>query len=89
MERVLDVGSDIAGPQWVFGQSRYAVLPDGRVALAYGRDGRDRLAVLHPGDEPRELDLPYAVFRYVTAAESLLMIHWQQRSTAVWFILSY
>ena len=68
-ELVLDVGSDIAGPQWVFGQSRYAPLPDGRVAVAYGRDGRDRLAVLEPGGEPRELDLPYAVFRYVTAAD--------------------
>src|SRR3954452_1915886 len=30
-ELVLDVGSDIAGPQWVFGQSRYALLADGRV----------------------------------------------------------
>ena len=68
-ELVLDVGSDIAGPQWVFGQSRYAVLPDGRVAVAYGRDGRDRLAVLEPGGEPREFDLPYGVFRYVTAAD--------------------
>ena len=32
-------GSDIAGPQWVFGQSRFALLADGRVAFAYGRDG--------------------------------------------------
>ena len=42
----VDVGSDIAGPQWVFGQSRFALLADGRVVLAYGRDGADRLAVL-------------------------------------------
>ena len=66
-ELVLDVGSDIAGPQWVFGQSRFALLSDGRIALAYGRDGADRLAVLEPGREPRELDLPYAAFRYLTA----------------------
>ncbi|MDP5183440.1 S9 family peptidase [Blastococcus sp. BMG 814] len=66
-ELVVDVGSDIAGPQWVFGQSRYAHLADGRVVVAYGRDGRDRLAVLTPGGEPRELDLPYGTFRYVTA----------------------
>ncbi|MCZ2861039.1 S9 family peptidase [Blastococcus sp. VKM Ac-2987] len=64
---VVDVGSDIAGPQWMFGSSRYAHLPDGRVVLAYGRDGRDRLAVLTPGEEPRELDLPYGTFRFVTA----------------------
>ena len=47
----LDVGSDIAGPQWVFGQSRFALLADGRVAFAYGRDGADRLAVLEPDGE--------------------------------------
>ncbi|MGY1987274.1 prolyl oligopeptidase family serine peptidase [Blastococcus sp. SYSU DS0669] len=64
---VADVGSDIAGPQWLFGQSRYALLADGRIALAYGRAGRDRLAVLSPGGEPRELDLPYGSFRYVMA----------------------
>lgn len=67
VELVLDVGSDIGGPQWVFGGSRFALLPDGRIALAYGRDGADRLAVLSPGGEPRELDLPYGVFRYVRA----------------------
>ena len=58
VELVLDVGSDIAGPQWVFGQSRYALLGDGRVALAYRREGADRLAVLEPGRALRALDLP-------------------------------
>ncbi|WP_246063344.1 alpha/beta hydrolase family protein [Blastococcus colisei] len=66
VELVLDVGSDIAGPQWVFGQSRYALLADGRIVVAYGRDGADRLAVLEDGDL-RELDLPWGTFRYVTA----------------------
>ena len=66
-ELVLDVGTDIAGPQWVFGQSRFALLPDGRIVLAFGRAGADRLAVLDPGGELRELDIPYEVFRYVTA----------------------
>jgi dipeptidyl aminopeptidase/acylaminoacyl peptidase len=67
VELVLDVGSDIGGPQWVFGQSRYALLPDGRIVLAYGRSGADRLAVLEPGGDLRELDLPWAAFRYLTA----------------------
>ena len=58
VELVVDVGSDIAGPQWVFGQSRFALLADGRVALAYGRDGADRLAVLEADGSVRELDLP-------------------------------
>ncbi|NEK86793.1 S9 family peptidase [Blastococcus saxobsidens] len=64
---VLDVGSDIAGPQWRFDQSRFALMDDGRIALAYGRDGADRLAVLSPGGDLRELDLPYASFSFVRA----------------------
>jgi dipeptidyl aminopeptidase/acylaminoacyl peptidase len=66
-ELVVDVGGDIAGPQWVFGLSRFALLSDGRAVVAYGRDGADRLAVAEPGGELRELDVPYDVFRYVTA----------------------
>ncbi|MGY1858418.1 dipeptidyl-peptidase 5 [Modestobacter sp. SYSU DS0290] len=67
-ELVVDVGSDIAGPQWVFGQSRYALLPGGRVVLAYGRDGADRLAVREPDGALRELQLEYASFGQVRAA---------------------
>lgn len=67
VELVLDVGSDIAGPQWMFGQRRYALLDDGRIVLAFGRAGSDRLAVLAPDGDLRELDVPYGTFRYVTA----------------------
>jgi dipeptidyl aminopeptidase/acylaminoacyl peptidase len=70
VQLVLDAGCDIAGPQWVFGQSRYALLDDGRIVLAYGRAGADRLAVLRIGEPLRELELPYAVFRYVTVQGS-------------------
>ena len=73
VELVLDVGSDIGGPQWVFGQSRYALLADGRVVLAYGREGADRLAVVSADGKVRELDLPYAVYRYVTAQGSAVV----------------
>ncbi|TFV86861.1 S9 family peptidase [Blastococcus sp. CT_GayMR16] len=66
IQLVLDAGSDIAGPQWVFGQSRYALLADGRIVLAYGRAGADRLAVLEIGKPLRDLALPYAAYRYVT-----------------------
>jgi dipeptidyl aminopeptidase/acylaminoacyl peptidase len=66
-ELVVDVGGDIAGPQWVFGQSRFALLADGRVAFAYGRDGADRLAVLEADGSIRELDVPFAVFRCLQA----------------------
>ncbi|MGY1917253.1 prolyl oligopeptidase family serine peptidase [Blastococcus sp. SYSU DS0973] len=66
-ELVLDVGTDIAGPQWRFGASRFALLDDGRIVLAYGRDGVDRLAVLAADGAPRELDVPYASFAYLRA----------------------
>jgi dipeptidyl aminopeptidase/acylaminoacyl peptidase len=67
-ELVLDAGSDIAGPQWVFGQSRYALLPDGRVVVAYGRDGADRLAVVDTDGAVRELPSEYASFGQLRAA---------------------
>ncbi|HEY0126494.1 MAG TPA: S9 family peptidase [Blastococcus sp.] len=66
VELVVDLGCDIGGPQWRFGQSRYALLSDGRVVLAYGQAGADRLAVLEDGDL-RELAVPWSTFRYVTA----------------------
>lgn len=64
-ELVLDVGSDLAGPQWRFGSSRFALLTDGRIALARGRDGADRLAVLSPDGDLRELAVPQAAFSYL------------------------
>ena len=72
-ELVLGVGGDIAGPQWVFGQSRYAVLDDGRIVLAYGRAGADRLAVRDRDGSVRELELPFSVFRYVTAQDGAVV----------------
>ncbi len=65
-ELLCDPGSDMAGPQWVFGASRFAELADGRVVVAYGRDGADRLAVLD-ADGPRELDTRYASFAQLRA----------------------
>ncbi|MCZ2821192.1 S9 family peptidase [Modestobacter sp. VKM Ac-2977] len=73
VELVFDAGSDIAGPQWVFGQSRFDLLDDGRVALAYGRDGADRLAVLDPDGTAREFDLPYSAFGQVRGASDGLV----------------
>ncbi|SCX60062.1 Dipeptidyl aminopeptidase/acylaminoacyl peptidase [Klenkia marina] len=65
-ELVLDPGTDMAGPQWVFGQSRWAELSDGRLVVAHGRDGADRLVVL--GTEgPRELGTRYASFGQLRA----------------------
>jgi dipeptidyl aminopeptidase/acylaminoacyl peptidase len=48
VELVLDLRRDIGFPQWVFGQSCFALLHDGRVVFVYQADGMDHLAVRHP-----------------------------------------
>lgn len=42
---VAAIEAEIGVPHWVFDQSRYALLPDGRVLVAYSRDGLDHLGV--------------------------------------------
>ncbi len=49
---VAPIEAEIGVPHWVFGQSRYAFLPDGRVAVAYASGGLDHLAVITPGRPP-------------------------------------
>jgi dipeptidyl aminopeptidase/acylaminoacyl peptidase len=41
-----EIRGDVGVPAWVFAQSRFAFLPDGRVAVAYTADGVDHLAVV-------------------------------------------
>jgi dipeptidyl aminopeptidase/acylaminoacyl peptidase len=60
--------AEIGVPQWVFGQSRYAFLDDGRVVFAYQRDGLDHLAVEAPDGRARDLDVPYTAVASVEAA---------------------
>jgi dipeptidyl aminopeptidase/acylaminoacyl peptidase len=72
-ELVLDAGADIAGPQWRFDASHLAPLGDGRVALALPRDGADRLTLLSPGGDLRELDLPYAALAQVRAQDGAVV----------------
>jgi len=62
-EPVLPMEAELAGPDWVFGQSTYAILADGRIVATWTGDGRGRLGVL--GQEP--LDLPYTSFSSVRA----------------------
>ena len=50
VEPVAPLRGEIGTPAWVFGQSRYAFLTDGRVVIAYAADGTDHLAVLRPSD---------------------------------------
>jgi dipeptidyl aminopeptidase/acylaminoacyl peptidase len=44
------IEGEIGAPQWVFGQSRYAELNDGRILCAVAQSGFDHLGVVEPGD---------------------------------------
>ena len=46
---VAPIEAEIGVPHWVFDQSRYAVLGDGRILVAYARDGLDHLGVVPVG----------------------------------------
>jgi dipeptidyl aminopeptidase/acylaminoacyl peptidase len=62
-EAVAPVAAEIGVPQWVFDQSRYAELSDGRILCALARDGVDHLGVIEPGRaEVLRLETPYTSF---------------------------
>jgi dipeptidyl aminopeptidase/acylaminoacyl peptidase len=67
VEPMVQIEGEIGVPQWVFRQSRYAFLDDGRVVFAYQRDGVDHLAVRLPDGTLRDVDLPYASLAGVEA----------------------
>ncbi|WP_093579388.1 S9 family peptidase [Geodermatophilus amargosae] len=68
-EPALDTGTEIAGPQWVFGARRFALLPGGRVVAAAGGDGGDRLVALEADGSTRDVPLPgWTALGYLTAA---------------------
>jgi dipeptidyl aminopeptidase/acylaminoacyl peptidase len=56
-EPVTALEAEIGGPMWVFDQSWYAFLADGRIIATVFEDGVDRLAVVEGGDlRYRELE---------------------------------
>jgi dipeptidyl aminopeptidase/acylaminoacyl peptidase len=68
VEPRIQMEAEIGVPQWVFGQSRYAFLDDGKVAFAYQRDGLDHLAVESADGSAGDLDVPYTA---ITSLEAL------------------
>jgi dipeptidyl aminopeptidase/acylaminoacyl peptidase len=59
---------EFAGPLWQLGARPYAVLGDGRIAVAHGT-GETRLAVLDPVDgELTDVEVPFRVFGSVSAS---------------------
>jgi dipeptidyl aminopeptidase/acylaminoacyl peptidase len=57
VELVVDLRRDVGFPQWVFGQTCFAFLDDGRVALVARAGGLDHLGVLEPDGTVRDLGL--------------------------------
>ena len=57
-------------PMWLFGYATYAFLSDGRIAVAYRRQGVHHLALLDPvTGEMLDLDLPFTCFdSYLSAS---------------------
>ena len=60
---------EFAGPLWQLGMSPYAVLGDGRIAVAHGTE-QTRLGVLDPETgQLTSLDLPHSVFVHGLSAD--------------------
>ena len=75
VEPRIQMEAEVGVPQWVFGQSRYAFLDDGRVVFAYQRDGLDHLAVEPPDAPAGDLDVPYTAIASVeTAGASVVFV---------------
>src|SRR5205823_3072391 len=70
VEPLVELEAEIGGPEWVFGVSRYAVLPDGRIAFARSSGGFDALAMRLADGTIVELDLPFTQVRMLRAAGS-------------------
>lgn len=59
--------AEFAGPQWVFGLTWYAGLPDGRIAAAVNERGLWRLGVIDADRRWTDLDTPLTDISYVGA----------------------
>ena len=58
-EPVTALEAEVGGPLWVFDESWYAFLADGRIVCTVFSDGSDRLAVVEAPGELRYLDLEF------------------------------
>ena len=74
VEPMVLMDAEIGVAQWVFGESRYDFLDDGRVVFAYSRNGFDHLAVRMPDGAVADLDLPYTFVDAVVAAGSNVVL---------------
>jgi dipeptidyl aminopeptidase/acylaminoacyl peptidase len=61
-------GTELTGPDWVFGQSTYAFLPDGRLVVVWSERNLDRLGVVDPDGTVAEVDVPFTSIGSLRAA---------------------
>jgi len=60
VEAVLSIAAELAGPLWTLGQSTYALIGDGRAAVRYCSNARDKLGVVSlESGTLATLDLPF------------------------------
>ncbi|KAA0233241.1 MAG: hypothetical protein JJLCMIEE_02342 [Acidimicrobiales bacterium] len=65
---------EVGTPQWVFGMSRYAFAPGGRIVCAYSKDGTDHLAVVQAGDgEVRDIETGFTHISGVTQRQAMTL----------------
>jgi dipeptidyl aminopeptidase/acylaminoacyl peptidase len=85
VEALAPMEEEVGSPQWLFGMSRYAFLPGGRVAMVHGRGPLQRLGVLDPDGTLIDLDLPFTGFHQLRAVGGRLacVAGSATRSTAV------
>jgi dipeptidyl aminopeptidase/acylaminoacyl peptidase len=75
VEPVVLIEGEIGVPQWVFGQSRYAFLPGGRVAFGCSRNGFDSFMVREADGSVRALDVPFSTIDSVVAfGEAVVLV---------------
>ena len=67
VEAIVTADTEIGGPQWVFGQSSYAFLSEGRIVFASARDGLGFLVIRLVGGSVVDLDVPYTSFASIQA----------------------
>ena len=61
-------------PQWLFGQSTYAFLPDGSITLIVGGEAGRRLMIIDGDRQAREIELPYTSIGGLVATGSDVLI---------------
>jgi dipeptidyl aminopeptidase/acylaminoacyl peptidase len=74
-EPVVDLEADFAPPAWVFAQSSYVPLGDGRLACSWSADGTDHVGILDPrSGRLEEADLGYTSVEVVVGWDDRVVV---------------